>query len=417
MNFRGIVAVTAALTALVATGGWATGKALSGSTKAAAIASSPSSAQASPTMTAAPIVPPTLSPQEALDRAKRSVVRLEPDNGQYSGSGTVVSAAGLILTNAHVAEPRAPGLAYHYALSASHDNPAYLTVSVDPPGDGPSVVKYRAKPLVADGYLDLALVQIDALADGSPLPAGLAFSYLPVAAVDRAALGDPLTVLGYPGVAGGSQSLSVTPGGVATFLPDPQKRVKNLRWEIDTSARIAGGNSGGAAINAAGQLIGVPSATVVGQEYSGRIRPIALAEPLLLSVADGSFPAYRTPYDVVGTGQETATPLGWSTDGTSCGSTTGTVAEGAQRLDGAEQVAGMTPGEDVLVELVAPDHKAAFRPQLSTWTGAATGCLSASWSTSASSGFGAGGYEMRVYVGPQLRQVTVLPLSVQPGAG
>ena len=163
------------------------------------------------------------------------------------------------------------------------------------------------------------MLQIDALADGRPLPKGMRFPFVPVANVDRVATGDHLTVLGYPFVAGGGASLSVTDGEVATFLGDPNGRVTVPLWEIDTSARIAGGNSGGAAINADGQLIGVPSAATWGGEYSGRIRPVALAGPLLVAVASGTAASYRSPYDVLGTGRETGSALGWTLGQDPCG--------------------------------------------------------------------------------------------------
>ena len=82
-----------------------------------------------------------------------------------------------------------------------------------------------------------------------------------------------MTVLGFPGVAD-SDSITVTSGVVSTFVPDPLGHVTDPRFELETTARVAHGNSGGAAINNAGQLIGVPS---LSHHRRGRRRLLAAA--------------------------------------------------------------------------------------------------------------------------------------------
>ena len=70
-------------------------------------------------------------------------------------------------------------------------------------------------------------------------------------------------------------------------MPDPLGHVPNPRYELETTARVAHGNSGGAAINDAGQLIGVPSLEITGEgaDISWRLRSVAEAVPLIAAAA------------------------------------------------------------------------------------------------------------------------------------
>ena len=416
---NGLLVVATAVLALLAGGGcWASGRVLAGPADlpaAAPTSAAPAEPTPSPTASAAPTASPTATPEQLLEAAKRATVRLIAP-GQSLGSGTVVSEDGLVLTNAHVAADQAPGLAFQYADPATEPNPEHLVVGLSPPGDGPAVDTYRATPLVADGYLDLAVLRIDAMADGSPLPDGLRFDAIPLGSVDDLATGDEITVLGYPGVAAQGEAQSVTRGEIATFARDPFGRVDAARYEIDTSARIAGGNSGGAAIDEAGRLIGVPSASTEGSEYSGRIRPVDLALPLLEAARSDSPGDYVTPYDVLGTGEEEGAPVGWGTgDESACEDLTeDELAAGAQELVAAAELRGMTEGEDVMFTFAQPDHAEPLASWRGTWEGSGgEGCRSMRWPSTAvgsPGGFAPGEYEMRVHAGPQLRLLTTVPL-------
>lgn len=92
--------------------------------------------------------------------------------------------------------------------------------------------------------------------------------------------GDDVTVLGFPGISQ-SAAVSVTKGVISTVL---DTEALGERSEIDTDARIAPGNSGGAAINNGAEIIGIPSA-LFGQEgsivVSERIRPINVVKSLI----------------------------------------------------------------------------------------------------------------------------------------
>jgi putative serine protease PepD len=144
--------------------------------------------------------------QEAvLLHAEDATVRLllgSPSNYTGWGSGTVITSTGLILTNAHVAEPQAPGAAVALGLPSSQldANPPYLTVEITTGPASPVMARYRARPVTVDGYLDFAVVQIYATSNGTPVnPATLHLPYLPMGNDTGIQLDQPVTVLGFPG--------------------------------------------------------------------------------------------------------------------------------------------------------------------------------------------------------------------------
>ncbi|WP_370118969.1 trypsin-like peptidase domain-containing protein [Streptacidiphilus sp. MAP12-33] len=250
-------------------------------------------AGAKPNTAAHPSVSPTAT-TAPLARAEAATVRLRlgPADGSTGwGSGTVVDPHGLILTNAHVAQPQAPGQAVAlgmpgYQLSA---DPPYLTVEMTTGQSTPAVARYRARAVAVDGYLDLAVVQVYADAAGRPVdPKSLHLTALTIGDSGTLQLDQPVTVLGFPGVAE-SDSLTVTSGVLSTFVPDPLHHVADPRFELETTARVAHGNSGGAAVDAGGRLIGVPSLEVTGQgvDVSWRLRAAQLARPLLAAARAG----------------------------------------------------------------------------------------------------------------------------------
>jgi putative serine protease PepD len=261
-------------------------------------------------------------PVRVLHRAEAATVRLLiGSRSAYTGwgSGTLISPTGLILTNAHVAEPEAPGEAVAAGIPASQlgANPPYLTVELTTGQSSSVIARYRARPVAVDGYLDLAVVQIYASSGGTPVrPRSLHLPYLAVGNVKKVQLDQPVTVLGFPGVAE-SDSITVTSGVVSTFVPDPLGHVSNPRFELETTARVAHGNSGGAAINNAGQLIGVPSLAIPGEgsDVSWRLRSAAEAAGLITAARDRS--SYHSKILVQLTGDEQVSPAGIGADGQS----------------------------------------------------------------------------------------------------
>jgi S1-C subfamily serine protease len=210
-----------------------------------------------------------------LDSLAGSVVMVAPGtlNGSdfqpvASGSGTVVDSGGLILTNFHVVDPDEVGAYDDIAIYA-----------VDNPKDTPRLA-YFGGLAAWDKELDLAVVRITENHNGIQIdPSSIDLPVAQLGDSDKLEIGDSLTVLGYPAIGGGS--LELTKGTVSGFLSNEGQKQE---W-IKTDARIAAGNSGGGAFDDKGELVGIPTAIYyvqqLGQEGSGRIRPVDLATDLL----------------------------------------------------------------------------------------------------------------------------------------
>jgi putative serine protease PepD len=347
----------------------------------------------------------------ALRHAEAATVRLlmgSEADATGSGSGTLISSSGLILTNSHVAQPRAPGLAVALGGPNPDPNPAFLTVEMTTGPSSPVVARYRARTVAVDGYLDLAVVQIYATASGKPVsPGSLHLPYLTLGNVAAVQLDQNVTTLGFPGMSG-SDSITVTSGVVDTFVPDPLKHVKDLRFELETTAKIGHGNSGGAAITDSGQLIGVPSLGLSGQgsDVSWRLRSVAEARPLIAAARNHI--AYHSKILVQMTGTESVSRVGVGTDQEACsGNQTATSSTSATF---GFSYAGFPQGLDVALYVGRPGggHWAIDKDgTLPQGTSDRSGCLSATLDA-ASLGqdtMPAGTDQLQLLAGPSLTPV------------
>lgn len=202
------------------------------------------------------VLPKPWQPQGAnpIARAAAAVVELAtPDS---LGSGTLVSADGWILTNAHV-------------LGADPEVEIVVSLLVDPAR--PTQECLRAKVVRIDFERDLALLKVSSGLYGQPVPAEFLLPALELGDAASLELGAPLWLVGYP-TTGGTASrvtLTATRGIVAGFETADFGRL------VKTDAEITQGNSGGAALDELGRLVGVPSATVEnGSGQIGYVHPI-----------------------------------------------------------------------------------------------------------------------------------------------
>jgi S1-C subfamily serine protease len=301
-----------------------------------------------------------------LQHSEAATVRLlQGSKSSYTGwgSGTIIAPDGLILTNAHVAEPQAAGLAVALGEPGTQldPNPDYLTVELTTGPASPVSAKYRARPVAVDGYLDLAVVQVYATSDGTPVnPRSLHLPSLPLGNDAAVQLAQPVTVLGFPGVAD-SDSISITSGVISTFVPDPLKHVADPRFELETTARLAHGNSGGAAVSGAGQLIGVPSLEVTGDggDLSWRLRSVTEARVLITAARSGA--AYHSKILVPRSGAERASQSGvGASRRAACGGGVA-VPAGGSAVFGTE-FSGAPKGLDLAMLVQLPDGSAVTVP-------------------------------------------------------
>lgn len=414
-----VLAATAVLAPAAAFGGYAAGRELAGGPGAVEAPSAPASAPAAPSAASSPSQRATELSDAARELAARTAVRLADPGSGYFGSGSIVSADGLVLTNAHVADPTAPGLSALYGTDANtyaappavpYDEPAQLVVSVSE-GDGPAEPAYLADVLVVDGYLDLAVLRIVATPDGSPLQPGTRFPAIPLGTVDDLQKGDGLTVYGYPDVNGGDL-LSVAPGAVRTFIPDRLGRVDGARFDIETTAEFSNGNSGGMALDDDGRLVGIPRGRLVRSEpveVSRKARPVDFAAPLLEAARRGA--TYASPYLVPATGKESAQDLGW-TDEESCSSDpVEALATSDQVGLGRVALSGLNEDEDVLLVLRRDGEVV---QTLTTSFEAAQPCYGISIDPGEDETLVAGAYRLEVRVGPQRVRLLTSEVTVEP---
>jgi S1-C subfamily serine protease len=172
-----------------------------------------------------------------------------------AGSGIVVSADGLILTNEHV------------VAGASE-----LLVTF---ADGSQVA---ATVVATDAEHDLAVIRAEAT---GLVPATLADTSALTVGQVAIAIGSPL----------GTFTDTVTQGIVSGLdrsidvASDSMQRPRRLAGLIQTDAAINPGNSGGPLLDASGRVVGIITATASGAEGVGFAIPIEVALPLIRQVS------------------------------------------------------------------------------------------------------------------------------------
>ena len=218
-------------------------------------------------------------PRDVRERILQAVVQvapLDPSTGRLvgtAGSGTVVSPDGFVLTNFHVVADEQTNRAYEWH--------AIFTTDPRAPDREPAH-SYYARYVAGDPRLDLAIVQIVEDAQERPLPADFVFLSMPVGDSNSLIPGDPITVVGYPEISG--TTITFTTGVVSGFLGE-DLTAGGKQW-IKTDAKLGRGNSGGAAFDEYGVLVGIPTLrrTMMEERYVEQqdyLRPVNLAWPLL----------------------------------------------------------------------------------------------------------------------------------------
>ena len=184
----------------------------------------------------------TLSGAE-INRIANSVVlvlALDKSGQPYaSGSGTVVSANGVIYTNRHVVEGGAD----------------FAILTLSDMGE-PAVLTYYATPTLIHPDVDFAVLQIDRDKNGNRIKASSL--NLPFITLSDTApgIGDRIFVFGYPSL--GDAHMVLTSGSITTIENDTLNGGRIPFW-YQTDAQISPGNSGGLVVNTNGQMIGIPT--------------------------------------------------------------------------------------------------------------------------------------------------------------
>ncbi len=194
-----------------------------------------------------------------------------------TGSGTIISKNGLILTNYHI---------YRMEDNIRYDKENNLLFVFKPVS--PSIMVYRLKdndplkvpewqfsatPIALDEERDTALFLIDQDKDGNPV--SKEFSYVDIGNPFGMKLNEDITIIGYPGV--GGATLTMTEGKFLGYYHD--QLYEELNGIIKSNAAMSPGSSGGAALNEKA-YIGIPAAvsapTIAGSDM-GYIYPVTWA--------------------------------------------------------------------------------------------------------------------------------------------
>ncbi|KAA3664654.1 MAG: serine protease [Chloroflexi bacterium] len=319
----------------------------------------------------------------------------------WTGSGTIISADGLILTNAHVASPLSPGLAalYNEPEFIFGDEPDALVVGLVESADLPPVETYLAEVRAADGVLDLAVIQITHTLDGQPVDAAsLNLPFVSLGDSDQLDLGDEIQVFGFPGA--GGETITFTRGDVSGF--ESEERVGTRAW-IKTDTTFSPGNSGGLGANQQGEIVGVPSFTLEAAGGSiNRLRSVNLAKPLIEAAQGDS--SYKSPYVVAGTGSEKMELVTWAEDfdsDTSCAiSPVTSYADGAPAAVAIFQYKGMADGEQFAVAWFL-DDEFLFADIVSWEFGTSGECFSV-YIHNQGDPIDSGSYEVELYAGQDM---------------
>ncbi len=148
-------------------------------------------------------------------------MQMRPREANSLGSGVIVRADGLVVTNAHVAQ-----------------NATEINVSLADKRE------FSAKTVLVDEKSDLALLQLDL--KGQKLTA------LNFADSDTAEVGDLVLAIGNPFGVGQTVTTGIVSATARTNIG-----AKGFGYYIQTDAAINPGNSGGALVNMAGNVLGI----------------------------------------------------------------------------------------------------------------------------------------------------------------
>ncbi len=311
--------------ALVAIVAFLVGALLVGAVFAAYAAGDRGSAKAATKATTTTSVRPTSAPSRTLDIrkilaiAQPSVVSIQTGSPNSifgaAGSGVIISADGLILTNAHVIEGEAENISVRFS-------------------DGTSA---EARLVGASKGDDIALIKVDRT-DLTPAKLG-STSNLRVGD-DVVAIGNALNLGGDPSVTRGivsAKDRSINDGKIS------------LDHLIQTDAAINPGNSGGALVDADGEVVGINTAIISGAQNVGFAIAIDSVQGLIIKLKQGGGDVHITTAKLNVTAVDVSSPA--VSDKTrkqyAITASTGALLVAVDRA-GAASAAGMLEGDVVL---------------------------------------------------------------------
>ncbi len=194
-----------------------------------------------------------------------------------AGTGVILTEKGRILT--------AYSVVVNPATGRSYNRNNQVTVGVMPSSGGQNLVWYQAHVVRADRRRDMAVLQIYARQDGSPLPNSFRLQAMPMGDSDRLQANDAIAVISFPAGGEGTgpdlgKALALGEGHAVAFLPDPT--IQAERGWIVTDIALSQSNIGAPVLDGAGRLVGLYPGPDASQKSgaANNVRPINLARPL-----------------------------------------------------------------------------------------------------------------------------------------
>jgi len=217
------------------------------------------------------------SPTYDIDHLSRAAVQVIVDNATGSGTLIIIDGTPTVFTNRHVVEgfdqatiavlsdPNAPAqpmfVANLVGFSQEYDFAVYL-LAEDLQGNAISATQLR------DGSFGISIPEIR-IQDTNDKDSD----------VRR---GDAVGIFGYPGI--GDNELVYTTGIISSVQYGEYKGKRLPMW-YRTNAEMSPGNSGGMALNAKGEFIGIPTSVTSENLTGGRLGSL-LAVPFVLAILE-----------------------------------------------------------------------------------------------------------------------------------
>lgn len=215
------------------------------------------------------------TPDYDIDTVSRAAVQVRVDNG--TGSGTLVMVEGIptVFTNRHVVE--------------GFDE---ATIAVLTDVNAPAEPRFIARLIGFSDEYDFAVYTITSDMQGnmvraSDLRSGRFGITVPDIQLQDVAnkdsdvrRGDQVGIFGYPGI--GDDELVYTTGIISSVQFGEYEGQRLPMW-YRTNADMSPGNSGGMALNARGEFIGIPTSVRTEYETGGRLGSL-LAVPFVMAI-------------------------------------------------------------------------------------------------------------------------------------
>ena len=211
-----------------------------------------------------------------VDAISRAAVQVLVDDGSGSGTLLIVDDEALVFTNRHVVE--------------GFDE-ATIAVLVDV--NAPAEPRFKATLKGFSEAYDFAVLKLTTDMDGNPVSIsqlrtghfdGFTVPDIPLHdgedKTNNVRRGDNIALFGYPGI--GDNELVYTTGIVSSVQMGEYDDQRLPMW-YRTNAEMSPGNSGGMALNARGEFIGIPTSVRTEYETGGRLGNL-LAVPLVMAV-------------------------------------------------------------------------------------------------------------------------------------